>query len=398
MSIGSNLLRCSIGACLACGGHAAPRAPAPQQPPQNQQASSSAVLAQLPDGVEKRHFIIDCTNCHQVDVTYAYPSGTPRSHAQWATVTSRMLGFAGAATPFPIMWAGRHSDSTGAFLARYLTSPPAASPAPDARTAAIVASPNVLEYLMPSAQDLPHDIAIDSSGAVVVTGMFSHTMHVLDTVSGSFAPLPIPLPNANPRAVEIAANGDWWVLLGGPNKVARFEVATARWSSFDIGMYGHSIALDRSGKTWFNRHFTRDPELIGFVDAAGATRTITVPRHPTMAGVQGGPIPYELRIAPDRRVWMSELQGNRIVSFDPANGAFKTYDLPTPVSASRRFDIDEQGVIWIPAYAANALVRFDPRSERFSEYAFPVKDAVPYVALAYGASPGIPARIARLRP
>ena len=99
-----------------------------------------------------------------------------------------------------------------------------------------------------------------------------------------------------------------------------------------------------------------------------------------MAGVQGGPIPYELRIAPDGRVWMSELQGNRIVSFDPANGAFKTYDLPTPVSAPRRFDIDEQGVLWIPAYAANALVRFDPRSERFSEYALPVKDAVPYVA------------------
>ena len=31
----------------------------------------------------------------------------------------------------------------------------------------------------------------------------------------------IPVPNANPRAVEVAPDGAWWVVLGGPNALAR---------------------------------------------------------------------------------------------------------------------------------------------------------------------------------
>jgi streptogramin lyase len=123
--------------------------------------------------------------------------------------------------------------------------------------------------------------------------------------------------------------------------------------------------------------------------------------------------------------------------------------MPTTVSAPRRFDIDARGTLWIPTYAANSLVSLDPATGGTREYALPRADAVPYVArvhgqtvwvgtnasdevyafdigsgrwtayplptrgavirhmvidprngdvwLAYGGSPGIPARIARLR-
>ena len=119
------------------------------------------------------------------------------------------------------------------------------------------------------------------------------------------------------------------------------------------------------------------------------------------------------------------------------------------ITAPRRLDIDSAGIVWIPAYAANSLVRLDPRSGATREFELPRVDAVPYVArawrgtiwvgtnasdevyafdvgterwrvyslptrgavirhlvidprngdvwLAYGGSPGIPARIARLR-
>ena len=124
--------------------------------------------------------------------------------------------------------------------------------------------------------------------------------------------------------------------------------------------------------------------------------------------------------------------------------------MPTPHSGPRRFDVDAKGLLWIPAYSANLLVRLDPASGKFTEIPLPVKDAVPYVArvdprdgsiwigtsaadallryhprtlkfdtyplpsrgalvrhlavdpesgavwLAYGASPGIPARVARV--
>jgi streptogramin lyase len=231
--------------------------------------------------------------------------------------------------------------------------------------------------------------------------------------------------------------------------VARYRPLAGDWTTYDVRMYAHSVAIDSASRVWFNGHFTRDPEQIGYVDAAsGAVRIIAVPPHPTLAAVPGGPIPYELRAAPNGVIWMSELQGHRIVSFDPRTSAFATFGLPTSVSAPRRLDVDARGVVWIPAYASNELVRLDPASGSVEAIALPRRDAIPYVVrvagntvwigtnasdevyaydavsrqftvyplptrgavirhmvvdprgdlwLAYGASPGIPARIARLR-
>ena len=219
-----------------------------------------------------------------------------------------------------------------------------------------------------------------------------------------------------------------------------------------MGVYPHSLATGAGGRVWFNGHFTRAPELIGFVDAGQGTVTkVEVPAHPTLAAQSGGPIPYELRVAPDGRVWGSELLGNRVFGYDPATHTFAVHELPLPASGPRRFDVDAQGILWIPAYAANALLRFDPAAARFESIPLPIRDAVPYVVrvdrtngllwigtsaadallsfeprtrrftvyplpsagalvrhlaidprthdvwVAYGASPGIAARIARLR-
>src|SRR5699024_9592934 len=93
----------------------------------------------------------------------------------------------------------------------------------------------------------------------------------------------------------------------------------------------------------------------------------------------GGPIQYEIRVAPDGRVWMGELQGNRLLGYDPATGRTAVHEMPRPWSGPRRFDIDRAGHLWIPAYAANALVRLDPATGRFTEHRLPARDAVPYV-------------------
>jgi streptogramin lyase len=234
---------------------------------------------------------------------------------------------------------------------------------------------------MPTPGDLPHDLAVDSSGQVIIAGMFSHRMYRLNPVSGEMVQVEIPVPTANPRAVELGPAGDWFVLLGGPGQVARYSPATRRWSTWPIGMYPHSLGIGPDGRVWFNGHFSRDPELIGsLLPATGRIETAVVPRHPTLGSVPGGPIPYELRVAPDGSIWGSELAGNRIFSYRPGSRRFETWTLPTPVSGPRRFDIDRRGVLWIPAYSAGKLVKFEPASGRFTEIDLPVADALPYVA------------------
>jgi streptogramin lyase len=55
------------------------------------------------------------------------------------------------------------------------------------------------------------------------------------------------------------------------------------------------------------------------------------------------------------------------------------FSLPRAHSGPRRFDFDRNGIVWIPAYAANYLVRFEPGSRRFQEIELPLDDAVPYI-------------------
>lgn len=336
--------------------------------------TAAAWLSALPDGETKRRFLLDCAGCHQFDERIAHPGGAPRSRESWIQRTEQMLAFAGASTSFPVMAPARDAASTAAWLVEHVPATPPDEVAPAEPPAGI----EVDAFELPRPMDLPHDLAVDPDGRVVITGMFSHVLYVLDPATGAFEEVPIPVPDANPRAIEIEPDGTWWVVLGAPQKVARRD-PDGGWTSWDLGMYPHEVALDAQGRVWFNGHFTKEPELMGYLDpATGATRTFEVP-VPTMPD-GGTTIPYGLRVGPDGTVWMTELVGGRLVEFDPATETFELHPLPTPYSGPRRLDVAPDGTVWIPEFANNRLARFDPGSGRFSEYELPTPDALPYVA------------------
>jgi streptogramin lyase len=66
------------------------------------------------------------------------------------------------------------------------------------------------------------------------------------------------------------------------------------------------------------------------------------------------------------------------------------------------------GMIWTGTGAADVVLHFDPRTERLTVYELPIKGALVrhlsidprthHVWAASGASPGIPARVARITP
>src|SRR5215213_5967226 len=164
---------------------------------------SSDWLSLLPDGEEKRRFILDCTGCHQVDDQVARLNGRPRTQAEFNDAVAKMLSFAGSTTGFPVIGHGREAGSTSAWLARYFLANPTVRP-----RGTLPANAKVTEYEMPEAGDLPHDVAVGGDGRIVVTGMFSHRMWVLDPARVTFDGVDIPIEKANPRALEIDAAGD----------------------------------------------------------------------------------------------------------------------------------------------------------------------------------------------
>lgn len=282
-----------------------------------------------------------------------------------------MVARFGAASGFPVIAAARNPAITADWLARSL---PARSAVRWAWPEELEAKAEIREYAMPHPTDLPHDLAVDGAN-VVVTGMFSGQLYVLNPASGEVRTEPTPQPN--PRAIERDASGNLWVVLGGPQLVAR-RAPSGEWRIYDTGYYAHSVALAPDGGVWVNGHFTHNPELLSRIDpVSAARRDFTVPAHPSFTSTT---VPYEIRVAADGVVWMSELQGNRLVRFDPKTEQFKAWSMPTAASGPRRLDVDPTGVVWIPEYGANRLARFDPKAEKFDEYELPLKDTAPYIA------------------
>lgn len=411
--------------------------------------SSSGWLGLLPDGVEKRRFILDCTGCHVFDGTIALPGDTARSRESWHERVQQMVGFAGAGTSFPVISAERDAASTASWLSETVRAVPRS-----VRTAALPEGASVREYAYPPPGDLPHDLVVDGDGRVTITGMFTHRLWALDPATGEFTEEPIDAGGtaSNPRAIDIDAEGGLWVVLGAPTTLARRDPDSGAWTSWQVGMYPHSVALDERGRAWFNGHFTRDPPRWGYV-RAGDPQVVTfdVPITPELAAGTG-PMPYGLRVAPDGAIWGTELLGNRLIRLRPEDGSFTVWDMPTPHSGPRRPDVGPDGIVWVPEYANNRLARFDPATGEFAGYVLPVPDALPYVVrvdntrgtvwigtnaadaifsfdpaterfttytlpttgalvrhidideetgevwAAYGASPGIQAKIARIRP
>jgi virginiamycin B lyase len=340
-------------------------------------ARSPVFLGLLPEGVAKRRFILDCTGCHHFDQR-TIGAGDRLKTAQeletWATVMIDSN---------PNMSPSRTAAETAAWLSEHLSPTPGSTERPTIREAEPVfteaATRSVItEYDIPVPEDLPHDVKVDIDGRVVVTGQLSHAMFVLDPATGAFERVDIPVELANPRALDIDADGNWMVSLGFPESLARRDRGTGEWTVWHVGMHPHSVQLDADGDLWYNGHFSRDPERIGRWDAeTGTVSSFVVPADPMPDG--GITMQYGLRVAPDGTLWTTQLMGGRLVRFDPATEEFRLYDLPTSHSGPRRPDVDATGRVWIPEYSAGKLAMFDPRDERFTEYELPIADALPYV-------------------
>ncbi|MFW6088739.1 MAG: hypothetical protein ACODAB_03230 [Gemmatimonadota bacterium] len=357
-----------------CGGTTGAGAQTPRGQDDGAGASSD-VLALLPEGTEKQKFLMDCTGCHQFDAERAFPNGIPRSEADWRDVVARMLPMGGVGGASPLISPDRDPASTARWLAAHLDAPPSTTRA----VPAVPAGAEITPFDFPFPQDLPHDVAVDADGRVIVTGMFTHQMVRLDPADGSWERFAIPVAGANPRAVEIDDAGDWWVLLGEPGKIARYRVADEAWDTWDIGMYGHSLRLDDAGRVWFNGHFTRHPTIIGWLDVASEeVTTVEIPNEPAPAADH--PMPYGLRVGVDGRIWGTELRGGRLFSYDPASGRTTVHPMPDPHGGPRRPAVGADGRVWIPEFAGNRLTRFDPTTAEFRSFDFPISSVLPYVA------------------
>lgn len=345
--------------------------------PERSDPRGSSFLSQLPDGEEKRELIVDCGGCHIFDSIRMRADGRDRSEDEWRAALTLMRTLFGPGSNFPIV-SDRDVEADVAWLHGALAGQPWPTDEPFP-TAALtgIGRAQLTEWDIPQPLDLAHDVAVHPSGEILVTGMFTHLVYRFDPGTGAFTTEPIPVENANPRAIDVDPEGRWWLLLGAAGQIARYDPESTEWDSWPIGMYPHSIALDAQGDVWYNGHFTHEPELIAeLTPSTGQAITHDVVSTPTPVE---STIPYGLRVADDGIVWGTQLRGNRLVRHDPANETTRVFDMPTTQSGPRRPDVAPDGSVWIPEFGANQIARFDPSTETFEEFELPVADTAPYV-------------------
>lgn len=72
-------------------------------------------------------------------------------------------------------------------------------------------------------------------------------------------------------------------------------------------------------------------------------------------------------------VWTAYYTSDRLGSLNTKTLEVKEYPVPTPYSMPYATAVDKNGVVWISTINLDRIVKFDPRTERFTEYVLPTR-------------------------
>lgn len=332
-------------------------------------APSSAWLAQLPDGLMKRKFIVNCGTCHEFSHTRIYKDGKIRDQEHWTQAITLMKAMDVYSLIPPELDTARYARwLSEAFTPKRIS---AMKPATGASGQSIPDAV-ITEYALPRADELPHDIALGPDKRLWITGFWHSEMLALDSATGKVEAFPVTLPGqteapAQVRALQLDGSGKFWVVLGGSKSVAHFDPISHQFQSYPIDMYAHDVVIDSKGDVWFNDYFSK-PEQIGRLSASGGPiKKFALPSS-NMTEAEGKPLPYGLQVDREDRLWSTQLAGNTMVRFDITTGESKLYRFPVPYSGPRRHAVGLDGAIWVPEFATGYLDRFDPKTEKFQRF------------------------------
>jgi virginiamycin B lyase len=209
----------------------------------------------------------------------------------------------------------------------------------------------------------PHDVAPSTDGTVWYTAQARGAVGRLDPHGGK--PDWIPLGEGSaPHGVIVGPDRAAWITDGGLNAIVRVDAKTLAISRFPLPKDRpngnlNTAVFDKRGHLWF----TGQNGIYGELDpASGHMRVFDAPR---------GRGPYGICVTPDGSLYYASLAGSYLGRIDPASGATKVIEPPTPDQGARRTWADSKGRVWISEWTAGKLGMFDPARQQWREWTLP---------------------------
>ncbi len=273
----------------------------------------------------------------------------------------------------------------------------------------------VTVYPVPRQPTLIHDMTVDERGQVWYGDSGWGYLGRLDPKTGAFKEYQAPQHWPDPRPgltrlvgvqdVEADPAGRIWAVVGflGP-KMAYFDTATERWSTFDMpaGVWAFLPSYRNKGQahtTWtvgrpaggsdmaplkgYRLNLATGKVEAGFnvmVDAAGrdASGLLKLNAYGNTSTV--APFCYQIDRDPRDNLVCADFYGSRIIVMDAKTGVTTAVPTPTPNSAPRRGRSDAEGRFWFGEFWGDKVGVFDPKTRSIREFAASQKYMSTYAA------------------
>lgn len=328
------------------------------------QVTSDQWLSLLPEGDDKREFIVNCGTCHEISHDRVMLNGQPRSADDWLAAITAMR----AMDVYEVIPPDFDDKRIAQWLAAHLTNDRISALAPSKPTDPdTLAALEITEYELPTAMSLPHDLVIGPDQHIWITAFLNDALWVLDPETGHIKTLEVdsrPTINAQPRALEFDPAGTLWLVNGGTESVLRVNPNTGDYTEIPVGMYAHSIDIGPDGRVWVNDYFSAS-ERLAVIDPSDLSVTIVPVPPANRPHSEGLPLPYGLQVDSVGRVYSTQLAANTLVSHHSQTGDNALFIMPQANSGPRRPGLDNKDGLWIPEFNTGYVTHFDPLTSTF---------------------------------
>lgn len=205
------------------------------------------------------------------------------------------------------------------------------------------------EFTPPTAKD-PHTPVFGPGGALWFTAQNSNVIGRLELLTRKITEYGVPTQDAHPYGIVSAGDGALWFceLTGG--KLGRLDPTSGTLNEY--APPGDKIEP---------RRLVALGGAIYFTDFGGGRLgriTIGDKKFKFWASPSGGDSePYGIAVDTTGKIWYEESasKANKLVRFDPAVEVFRTYPMPAPNSSVRNIARDAKGHLWMPLSLANKI-------------------------------------------